>query len=142
MTHVQKLEFIGHNTALSLVGHAIDHAAKNGWQVAVAVTDSHGNTVAGARMDGAHPALSEFAADKAYTSGTQGRTTKDFYARMSQSPDDALGLANRSRLTVWEGGLPIRLGGALIGGIGVSGAKGHEDVACARAALMAVGLAD
>jgi glc operon protein GlcG len=140
MSHIQILQFIGHGTALALVGHALAHAEKNGWQVAVAVVDGYGNTVASARMDGAHPALSDFAADKAYTSGTQGRTTKDFYARMSQSPDDALGLANRARLTVWEGGVPIRLDGHLIGGIGVSGAKGHEDVACAEAALLAAGL--
>lgn len=141
MSPTQSVKFIASDTALELVKHAGAHAASLGEQVAIAVVDCYGHTVACVRMDGAHPDLLQFASDKAYTSGTQGRTTKDFYNRMTQSPDDALGLGNRARLTVWEGGVPIRSGGALIGGIGVSGAAGHVDAACCEAALRAVGLA-
>jgi uncharacterized protein GlcG (DUF336 family) len=41
---------------------------------------------------------------------------------------------------VFGGGLPLREGGVLIGGIGVSGGSAEEDEICARAALTALGL--
>ncbi|WGR62429.1 heme-binding protein (plasmid) [Paracoccus ferrooxidans] len=50
------------------------------------------------------------------------------------------GLANRPRLITWEGGLPILHDGAIVGGIGVSGAQGQEDAECAQAALCRLGL--
>ena len=50
-----------------------------------------------------------------------------------------LGFSARPRLVVFGGGLPIRAGGALIGGIGVSGASEAQDEECARAALDAIG---
>ena len=47
--------------------------------------------------------------------------------------------SNSIRLVVFGGGLPIRAGGVLIGGIGVSGASEAQDEECARAALDAIG---
>ncbi len=45
-----------------------------------------------------------------------------------------------SRLVIQAGGLPIRIGGALVGGIGVGGApSGAIDETCARAGLDAIG---
>jgi uncharacterized protein GlcG (DUF336 family) len=44
------------------------------------------------------------------------------------------------RLVVFAGGLPIRADGALIGGVGVSGAASAVDRACAQAGLTAAGL--
>ena len=41
----------------------------------------------------------------------------------------------------WAGGVPIFADGVCVGGIGVSGAKDHEDLACAHA-LDAAGFAD
>ena len=44
------------------------------------------------------------------------------------------------RLVIQAGGLPIKIGGALVGGIGVGGApSGDADAACARAGLDAIG---
>jgi len=43
-------------------------------------------------------------------------------------------------MVIQGGGLPIRIGGALVGGIGVGGAPGgHLDEACARAGLDVIG---
>ena len=50
-----------------------------------------------------------------------------------------LGFSARPRLVVFGGGLPIRVAGELIGGIGVSGASEEQDEECARAALLAIG---
>lgn len=50
-----------------------------------------------------------------------------------------LGFAARPRMVVFGGGLPIRIDGELVGGIGVSGASAEQDEACARAGLEAIG---
>ena len=45
-----------------------------------------------------------------------------------------------SRLVIQAGGLPIKIGGALVGGIGVGGApSGAIDETCARAGLDVIG---
>ena len=121
------------------MARAFDHAARNGWRVAAVVLDPWGAVVASGRMDGVAAPILEIATDKAFTA-TLGKTTRGFYERMSSAPDLTLGLQNRPRLCAWEGGVPIRKGDALIGALGVSGAEGHEDVACAEFALREVGL--
>ena len=130
---------ISYDLARRLVETAMAHATQNGWRVAVVVLDPWGAVVASGRMDGVSPAILEIASDKAYTA-TLGKSTKAFYERMSSSPDLAMGLQNRNRFCAWEGGLPIRDAEQLIGAIGVSGAAGPEDVACATAALTSEGL--
>ncbi len=92
------------------------------------------------RMDRVPPRVIDFAADKAFTAAMSGKSTPAFFERMSSSTALSMGLANRPRLTTWEGGLPIMGDGVVIGGIGVSGAAGHEDAECTVAALAALGL--
>jgi glc operon protein GlcG len=127
--------------ARALVDAAIAHAELGGWCVAVAVVDISGDIVASGRMDGAPPAVAEFASDKAYTASMVSKSTRAFFERMASSPELTMGLASRRRLICWEGGLPILANGALIGGIGVSGASGPEDAECATVALAGLGLA-
>ncbi len=140
MSHARQVSVISYESAAGLVAHAVAHARANGWEVAVVVVDPFGHTVASGRMDGVPVPIMDYASDKAFTAATQGKTTRAFFERMSRSPDDAMGLANRDRLCVWEGGVPVRADGKVIGGIGVSGAAGKDDVACAEQALAAVGL--
>ncbi|MBT0782772.1 heme-binding protein [Paracoccus sp. pheM1] len=126
--------------ALRLVHHALEHAESRGWSVAVVVVDHGGEALASARMDGVGAPTLGFAADKAFTAATMRRSTRDFCARMNGADDLRAGLANRPRLITWEGGLPILHGEAIVGGIGVSGALGHEDAECAQAGLCRLGL--
>lgn len=132
---------LAYETAARMVAAAIAHAQANGWRIAVAVVDPFGHVLASGRMDGAAPPILEFATDKAYTA-ILGRTSLAFGERMAQLKSLELGLGTRDRLLVWEGGIPVREDGELIGAIGVSGASGHEDAACARAAIEAAGLAE
>ncbi len=133
------VQVVTYDTASRLIEGSMAHALKNNWRVAVVVLDPWGAVVGTGRMDGVSPAILEIASDKAYTAA-MGKATKAFYERMSSSPDLAMGLQNRNRFCAWEGGLPLRLDGTLIGAIGVSGAAGPEDVACAEAAMAALGL--
>jgi uncharacterized protein GlcG (DUF336 family) len=132
---------LAYETAARMVATATAHAAENGWRIAVAVVDPFGHVIASGHMDGAAPPILEFATDKAYTA-ILGRTSLAFGERMAQLKSLELGLGTRDRLLVWEGGIPVRKDGELIGAIGVSGASGHEDAACARAAIEAEGLSE
>lgn len=123
-------------TALRLAAAAVAEAERQGWRIAVAVVDRAGIPLALARMDKATPPILEFALDKAYTAATMRRSTEAFFERMTGSPSLTLGFQNRPRLMVWGGGLPIFHDGAVVGGIGVSGAQDFEDIACAKVALM------
>jgi glc operon protein GlcG len=131
---------ISYAAASRLVAAAISHAQNKGWRVCVAVCDASGLGVSMGRMDGVPQSVIDFATDKAFTAVMSGKSTHAFFERMSSSTELSMGLANRPRLITWEGGLPILEAGAVIGGIGVSGAAGQEDAECATAALAALGL--
>ncbi|MCG6884731.1 MAG: heme-binding protein [Silicimonas sp.] len=125
--------------ARGMVAAAIAHADANGWGIAVAVLDPSGHVLASGRMDGVPPSILDFATDKAFTA-TLGKTSLAFGERMAELKSLEMGLASRKRLLTWEGGFPVRAGSDLIGSIGISGASGHEDAACARAGIDAIGL--
>lgn len=125
--------------ATALVAQAVSHAETRGWKIAVAVLDPSGHVLAAGRMDEVPAPVLEFATDKGFTA-TLGKSSLAFGERMGSMASLTLGLSTRDRLLAWEGGVPIRANGALIGAIGVSGAAGHEDAECAVAAIEAVGL--
>ena len=120
---------------------AVREAESLGILINVAVVDAGGTLAGFLRMPGAYPHSVDIAIDKAYTAAGFGFPTS-MWPEIFKS-DDALrqGMPHRPRLVVFGGGLPIREGGELIGGIGVSGASAEQDEACARAGLAAIGLA-
>lgn len=137
--HSRAQTILRYESAHALVAHAIAHAMSNGWRVAVAVLDTAGHVLAAGRMDDVPAPILDIATDKAFTA-TLGKTSLAFGERMASSKSLELGLSTRQRLLAWEGGVPIREQGVLIGAIGVSGAQGHEDAACASAAIEALDL--
>ena len=131
---------IAPQTALQMVQDALTHAGANGWEVAVAVYDPSGGLVAFGRSD--HVALPsvQFAMDKGWTAAGLGKSTEAFGKRAQEKPTLGLGLGARDRIMVWGGGVAILHEGSCIGGIGVSGASDHEDIACAEAAIAKAGM--
>jgi uncharacterized protein GlcG (DUF336 family) len=129
-------------TALELVAAACAEAARTGIAVSAVVSDRSGEIVASSRMDGAPLGSYGLARDKAYTSAAWGMPSGDL--RLSSQPGgDDWGITSTAdgRIVVYDGGLPLLVGGALAGAVGVSGGTGEQDLGCARAALAAVGLA-
>ena len=118
---------------------AIAHAERIGVRINVAVADSGGNLAGFLRMPGAFLQSIDIAIDKAYTAAGFGFSTKDWMQLIGHDEGMKLGFSARPRLVVFGGGLPIRAGGVLIGGIGVSGASEAQDEECALAALDAIG---
>ncbi|MCB1894065.1 MAG: heme-binding protein, partial [Rhodocyclaceae bacterium] len=82
------------------------------------------------------------AIDKAYTAAGFGFPTADWMKLFDGNEGLKLGISARPRIVVFGGGLPIRIDGQLVGGVGVSGASESQDEACARAALAALVPAD
>ena len=131
---------IGCDAAARVVDAAVDHARSQGWRINVAVVAAGGNLAAFLRMPGAFVPSIDIAIDKAWTAAGFGFPTGDWMKAVEGNEGMKLGFSARPRLVVFGGGLPIRVGGDLIGGVGVSGASEEQDEACARAGLAAIGV--
>ena len=93
--------------------------------------------IAVGRMDGAITISPEFAFAKAYTSATIGLPTGDI-ANYSGEGKPYFGTTSAfgGKLMVIAGGIPVKIGEKLVGGIGVGGSLDvSQDVACAQAAV-------
>ncbi len=106
---------------------AVAHAEKLGVKINVALADSGGNLTGFLRMPGAFIQSIDIAIDKAYTAAGFGFSTKDWMKVIGHDEGMKLGFSARPRLVVFGGGLPVRVAGELIGGIGVSGASEAQD---------------
>lgn len=121
---------------------ALDKCTKDGYRVSVAVVDRAGVLRAQLRGDGAGPHTIDSSRKKAYTAASLRRPTTEFGELLSKNP--ALqGLRDMNEhILILGGGLPIEIGGEVVGAIGVGGAPGtHLDDACAQAGLDAIGAA-
>jgi glc operon protein GlcG len=110
-----------------------EEARKNNWPVAIAIVDNHGFLVAFEKMDNTQTASVQVAIDKAVSSATYRRPTKAFQDALAGGGAGVRALNLRGASTV-EGGLPIVLGGKIIGGVGVSGVNADQDGMVAKAA--------
>ncbi|WP_172309160.1 GlcG/HbpS family heme-binding protein [Paraburkholderia solitsugae] len=121
--------------ARTVIGAAEAEARRRNWQYAVAVVDSEGMLVSCDRMDDTQLASIAIAEAKAHASAQFRRPTKAF--------QDAVGNGSMATLSVpgvlaGEGGIPIVIGGKLIGAIGASGGAGVQDSVIAEAGAAAV----
>jgi len=123
--------------ALAIIQGTIEQCTKDGYKVSVTIVDKAGNVAASIRGDGTNPHTMEFSRLKAYTSRTRGQTSLEFMKLVSD-PANAY-LRQIPNVVAVGGGVPIKVGSEVIGGVGVSGAPGGEkDEACANAGLAKV----
>lgn len=113
-------------------------AAEIGVPMVIAVVDESGVLKAFSRMDGA-PLLSvEIAQDKAYTAVAFGMPTHQWFEFIKDDPPLLHGIVKARRLIVFGGGYPLAVGGATVGGIGVSGGHYEQDMVVAQAGAAAL----
>lgn len=110
-------------------------AAKNKWNVSIAVVDDAGFLVHLERLDGAVGQSGTIATFKAQTAAATRTPTKALEDIVKERPAT---VAFPGRVAV-QGGLPILYQGECVGGVGVSGAKSHEDEQVASAGLKSLG---
>lgn len=130
---------MNYHKAQKAVESAMKKADELGIGVSVAVVDEHGTLVAFGRMDNAIKISPKFAKTKAFTAGTIGMATGDMEP-YSEPGKPYYGMQSLfgGKLTTLAGGLPIKEGDKLVGGIGVGGSPDtSQDVECAKAGLTA-----
>jgi uncharacterized protein GlcG (DUF336 family) len=123
------------DVAFDLARAALNQCRKDGYQVAVVVLDRFGAPLVALRDRYAGIGAWDIATGKAWTAVNFGRDTSELIARGNISP----ALAGQPKVTLLTGGLIIKAGGSVLGGVGVAGAPGGDkDEACAKAGLAAV----
>ena len=129
--------------AARMIEAARAKAAELGVRVTIAVLDPRGDLVALQRMDGALWRSVPISQGKAAASAAWDMPSGDLAERWDQPVVRALAMMEQGRLIPWQGALPIRRpDGAMIGAIGVSGARPAEDEAVAAAGLAALSESD
>ena len=128
--------FLTLDAAKKIASAAEAEARKNNWNVAIAIVDDGGNLVYQQRMDGTQIASLDIAPFKARGAVGFKRPTKEFEDRVKGG---ATSLVKVPWMAPVEGGLPLVIGGELVGAIGVSGATSQQDgiVAAAGVAVTA-----
>lgn len=111
-------------------------AKKNNWNVVIAVVDDGGHLLYLQRIDGTQTGSIEVAIQKARTAQAFKRPTKVFEDAIAGGRNALIALHGALPL---EGGLPIVVGGQLVGAIGVSGVKSTEDGQIAKAGAESLG---
>jgi uncharacterized protein GlcG (DUF336 family) len=123
--------------ANEMVMGALAQCRKDGYKVSAAVVDRGGNLLAFIRDPASGPHTAESSRRKAFTAATFGMTSAAF-ATLTANPG-AAGLKDLTGVFALAGGVPIKAGNDVLGGIGVGGAPGGEkDEACANAGLQQV----
>lgn len=124
-------------TALTLARKALEDCRAKGFQVAVAVVDRFGNLQVTIRDQLAGPHTPETARRKAWTA-VSFRSDTLALAEVTER-GEASGIRFVDEALMLGGGVPVQAAGAIVGGVGVSGApSGGEDDACARKGIEAV----
>ena len=106
--------------------------AKNGWNVAVAIVDTHGSLVYFERMENTQYASMDIAVGKAKSAATYRRPTRAFADAINKGGPATATLPG---VFASPGGVPIMVDGKVIGASGVSGVTGDQDEQCAKAGM-------
>jgi uncharacterized protein GlcG (DUF336 family) len=121
--------------AAELVLAAVTACAQKSFHVGAVVLDYSGVQQAALRGDGAAGQNVLNAFDKAYTAASFGMDTAELVERSKTGPVSSA-FAKVPHLLLNAGGVVIKVGGEVIGAIGVSGAPGGDnDAVCAKAGL-------
>jgi len=120
--------------ALTIATAAAERCKADGYTVSVAVVGREAQLLVHLRGDGSPPHSMENSYRRAYTALTFRRPSVEVEKRLRADPADQL--TRLEHVMAAQGGLPIVVGGDVIGAVAVSGAPGGDkDEACARAGL-------
>jgi uncharacterized protein GlcG (DUF336 family) len=122
--------------AKTIAEGTIAECKSKGFNTAAAVVDRAGQVMVILRDEHATTQTAEMARRKAYTARMFRSTTLDFQKR---TMDPTLAAQrNLADILALGGGVPIRMGDDVIGGVGSSGSSQEQDDACAKAGIARV----
>ena len=129
--------------ARAMVAAALSKAREIGVPETVCITDEGGFPLALERMDGARVTGPQIAWNKAFTAAGHKRSTHLFTTPPNGPAlpgNEAFGIqwSFEGRFAAFVGGFPIVVDGEVVGGVGLSGGNGEQDIACGLAALAAL----
>ncbi len=113
-------------------------ALKHQWAVTIAIVDDGGHLLWLQRLDGAAALSAQIAPSKAHTAALGRRDSKVYEDMVNGGRTSFLSAPGLNGLL--EGGVAIVKNGQVLGAVGVSGVKSHEDAQIARAGIAAIGL--
>ena len=122
--------------AKSVAAAAVAEARKNQWTMAVAIVDPAGDLVYFEKMDNTQVGSIDVAIAKARASARFKRPTKAFQDALAAGGEGWRILSLEGAVAV-EGGVPLIVGGKIIGAIGASGGTGQQDGVAAAAGVSA-----
>ena len=126
---MQQIQSLGHAEA-QLAMHAIRaELERRGQPAVIAVADAHGELIALLRLDGARLPSILIAANKAWTAAREQKPSRDL-GQEARHPQTGFDLAyyGDPRYIGWGGGVPVRVNGAVVGAVAVSGLPEADDM--------------
>jgi uncharacterized protein GlcG (DUF336 family) len=123
--------------AKAVLAAAEAEAVAQNWNMAIAVVDTAGNLVAFVKRDNTQNGSVKVSQAKAASAALYKRPTKAFQDTLAEG-GVGLRLLTLEGAVAAEGGVPLVVGGAIIGAIGVSGATSEQDGVVAAAGLAAL----
>lgn len=124
-----------HEATLAMLQAAVGKAEEMGQPQCIVIVDASGETLGQLRMTGAKYISLKSARTKARTAASIGAPNTSIPEHI-QAP---IAAATGGEITALGGGLPIRISGELLGGIGVGSGTQDQDVEVGKAALAAIG---
>lgn len=124
------------DSAKKLIDIVEEEAKRRGKKAVIAVCDPGGNPIAVHAMDGAFIVSFNVAMKKAYTAVGVQMSTYEF-GKLAQPGGTFYGVEaiQDGNMIIFGGGVPIKIGDAIIGGLGISGGTGEEDHSLAEYGL-------
>lgn len=123
---------------LAVLHAAIAEAERIGQPMCISVVDTGGNLLAFARMDGSKALSVISTRNKAVTAALSNEPTGGAHADV----EIQVTLAQECKWTNLIGGIPIRVGGYVLGAVAAGSGTGTQDLAVARAGAAAIVGAD
>ena len=123
-------------SAKRLIEKIEEEANRQGKKAVIAICGPDGNPIAVHVMDGAFLVSFDVALKKAYTSVAVKMSTMEL-SKLAQPGGTFYGVdkMDGGKIVIFGGGVPIKVGDTIIGGLGVSGGTGEEDHSLAEYGL-------
>ena len=128
---------INAETGKKVAAAALAEAGRNGWQMAVAIVDTAGDLVYFEKMDDTQVGSVDVALGKARSAARFKRPTKAFQDALAAGGEGLRILALTGAVPV-DGGVPLTVGGKIVGAIGMSGGTSAQDGQAAAAGVAAL----